>query len=828
MSLLLLALIACETRPGAADDLARPDPAPVVRAAPPPLPGAEALRLSVTEGTVRQRFGVADPLVFELQLPAGAHVTPRGLPSYTLDTAGYELSQGHTDLTLIQLELPLARTGDVDEMHGVSTNFDPSRLCFVGVPGCLWGDDDDGRWRGWRVRTEAGVETVTELQLTEVGAGEQINGSASLRRIGVVMDTADAPLDSADRIRLEYVGHLPRLATAWHGRPLVPRLRWRLDDVAPGQTCLAADPACWTALDPSDVQPLTLRGGALTFLRVIGPHDALRGRAITYRVQALDAWMNPTPIDGDLQLTIAGTPVGPTLTFQQSWTQSATLTPPRTGYAIVGVTDPFGVRVLAQPTQVATARTQLGRRLVGDIHAHTGIDATRAFTPSSDVLDHRGNFTHAYDALRYLKEVGGADFGAISEHSTWTPGWTPPAGSPVFAPGGPCHVMEPPNVDIGAWWADSQAQSLAFQRANQDFVVFPAWEWHGALEDGAHDAKLHRVVLFKHHDPRGALPMLPGSQPDRYPQCLLGFLDAVGRTPSDTLVFPHLMYADALNDDWTLTYDPSPAWATLADRQDAQRWQPAVEVFSSRNYGPGDYDGMDVLTAMEGAYETVGAPFPWSLRYAWREVGAVIGVIGASDNHTQMPGVDNPRDAAGVAVHHHEPGGVAYVVTNPALNYRDGIWDAFSRRATYATSGIRALAHFRMSEPVAAGVAPSWHVLGEAFSTSACTLDSAFEIVTGENIRVASLWSAHVGGPEGWNQAFQTPVLNTQLLQRTVPLTNPVPAGGAPQTWVYYVRAFTGPTAPRNATAAQLARDHQDAVWTSPIWVTWQDGGCAP
>ena len=55
----------------------------------------------------------------------------------------------------------------------------------------------------------------------------------------------------------------------------------------------------------TDVYSLTLRGGALTFLRVIGPHDALRGRAITYRVQALDAWMNPAHLHRVARLSIS-------------------------------------------------------------------------------------------------------------------------------------------------------------------------------------------------------------------------------------------------------------------------------------------------------------------------------------------------------------------------------------------------------------------------------------------------------------------------------------------------------------------------------------------
>jgi hypothetical protein len=53
-------------------------------------------------------------------------------------------------------------------------------------------------------------------------------------------------------------------------------------------------------------------------------------------------------------------------------------------------------------------------------------------------------------------------------------------------------------------------------------------------------------------------------------------------------------------------------------------------------------------------------------------------------------------------------------------------------------------------------------------------------------------------------------------------LSNPVEAGGAEQTWLYYVRAFLGASLEEGGSEDV----DRDAVWSTPIWVTWRDGDC--
>ena len=55
---------------------------------------------------------------------------------------------------------------------------------------------------------------------------------------------------------------------------------------------------------------------------------------------------------------------------------------------------------------------------------------------------------------------------------------------------------------------------------------------------------------------------------------------------------------------------------------------------------------------------------------------------------------------------------------------------------------------------------------------------------------------------------------NAEIHSGTVALTNPVAAAGRPQEWLYYVRAFL-------ETSGAEDGEPDDAVWSSPVWVTW-------
>jgi hypothetical protein len=219
----------------------------------------------------------------------------------------------------------------------------------------------------------------------------------------------------------------------------------------------------------------------------------------------------------------------------------------------------------------------------------------------------------------------------------------------------------------------------------------------------------------------------------------------------------------------------------------------------------------------EGNPDATGAYPPYALRYGWRDVQAVIGVVGASDNHVQTPGSDNLWSAArGPGGHHHEPGGAAFVLVDPTADPRDAVFDAIRARRTYATSGPRVWADFAASADGSV-----WPMGSDVGALSADALSLSVGLATPRLIRSATILAVKVGGADAYQTVGNWQGVNTAQLFDDVTIQNPVAPGGAPETWLYYLRAFTGDAVRPRATTLQRQQGNQDAVWTSPIWVTW-------
>jgi hypothetical protein len=103
--------------------------------------------------------------------------------------------------------------------------------------------------------------------------------------------------------------------------------------------------------------------------------------------------------------------------------------------------------------------------------------------------------------------------------------------------------------------------------------------------------------------------------------------------------------------------------------------------------------------------------------------------------------------------------------------------------------------------------------MGTQMSSSAASAQASITLLAGMNISTVQLWTVQVGGPAGSYAMVDTATPNAETYTATVPLNNPVPAGGGTQEWLYYVRAFMkAPNSPAN---------QDEAVWSSPIWITW-------
>lgn len=789
-----------------------------LRQAPPPMPGSEALRISEPEAEVGQRFDATHPLVFEFQVPPGVILPGRGLPPDLAGPPPLAAAYGPADdESVVQLELPLHRTHEVDEDPDVGRlgSFDPPRFCALQNNACLWGDDDDGRWRAWRVRDDGGVVTETELQLAHTFSDDYGNALfPALRVVGLWHDAAAAPLDELDRIRFEYVGHVPRRAT-WNG-PWRPRLRYRPES-AP-LPCPAAQRDCWVELDPSDVQPMEHRAGPPAALVVVAPLDAEVGQPATLRVISLDAWSNPSPLTGNATFSVAGRAVT-TVPFRGTWFATTTVTPPRPGLVELRATHPAVGHSIAQPVSV-TVGPPRWRRLVGDIHAHSGNHNADTFSSASSLGDHRGNFLRAEDALAYAREVVALDFAAISEHAAPYDGWSVPPHLTDFLPGGRCAVDPTPYLPAGDWWVESQTAAWSYQQAHPGFVTFPAYEWHGNYVTPQLQAPLHRIVLHRDHDPvtPWGLPMLPGNTNNRMPACLHAWLEGNGLTPDDVTVIPHMMAPNVNNRDWDLTYAPPPAFRATAPDIDPAPWIRVGEIFSSRNLRDADTTGQDVLTLFEG--DTMGTQPRYAFRYGWRDTEATIGVIAASDNHSGTPGSDDFWPTGGTPQHQHEPGGYAVVLTDPAQPTRDGIFDALLARRTYGTTAHRAWLDVVATTPT--GSFP----MGSEIDVHTCGLSLGVQLATPMPVRTLEVYTGHVGTRDPYRLLLREQRVNRTTVNRSLRVSNPVAPGGPPERWLYVVRAFSGRTVAARGNAAEIANNQQDAVWASPIWVTWHDGGC--
>jgi hypothetical protein len=801
LRLALLALAACAV-----------DVPEAAQAPPPPpaLPGAEVLRVSDPDVTIPHRFAAADPLTFELHVPV--LIPGRGLPPDA--TRRGPLSGGYApaaDQSVLQFELPTSPSGDTDEQRELASTgqFDPPRLCKLNRP-CLWNPDDDGRWRAWRIRSGPSGGAATEVQL----AHSWISPATQERNYTVVTAwlAEGQSFQPGDRVLLTYVGDAPHRATDWlsgDSAVLRPRLRYRPAPPGPAD-CPAADAACWVELDSSDVQGLALHPAAPTFLQVMAPLDTPANAPFTVALHALDAYANPAWTSATVTVQVDGAPVAPA-TFSDDW--RATITVPGLSAGLHRVTV-AGAPVTVIPQWVNAAGPTEPVRRVGDVHMHTGLEADTGFERGGSGGDHRGNFTRSWDALRYLREVAGHDFGALAEHGVQPVGWAPTSPSPDFQAGGPCAIEDLPPPGIRPdWWDVSQAISADFEATHPDFVTFPAYEWHGSLFGSGHAAALHRVVLYRdHRPPSQPHAMLPATQANRLPACLFRYLDTQGYDPSQVLVIPHMMYDNPDNDDWDLTYDPPPTAADSA--ADAARYQRVGEIFSARAY-PGDEAGR--LRRFEGAWVSAVGNKPYTFRYAWRDLSVVIGVIGSSDNHTQMPGADDPVPASGETPYHgHEPTGAAFVLTDPSADPRDGVYEGLYDRATYATSGVRAWLRFD------AEVAGVRHAMGSELDTSACAATLSYDLATPGPIQRSAVWGTGVGQAAPWTALDLVGDGTQSRATRTITLPNPVRRGQPAQRRMYYLQAEVG-VPPTSGPAAGV---NPDGVWSSPIWITWRGAAC--
>jgi hypothetical protein len=746
---------------------------------------AAAIPLAVfpTQVTARQHVGtIGMPFGFDFTVPA--LTCGGGVPSapwvWTVDKA------------IAQLELPQGLGGTDEENLSLGfDNFDEPRFCTVGAacPFAL----SDGLWRAYQIAPGGAVRR--EVQLGYAMADLYTFLGPYKPVIGAFLP-AGTCIPAGDHLRFVYRGHVPGRATAWTDAPFTAHFRHRSFGFG--------GPTAWTTLDDDDVQPLTIVADGARFVRALAPLDVAVDEDFTIAVVVTDRYGNPSPIDGIVSLS---GDVAAEVVFADAWRVEVPARYDTAGAHRVVPSLP-GARAVWHWT-VAWDGEPPVRRVLGDVHAHTGDGgAQRKFIGTFAPGDHRALYTRTWDALRYMREVAGLDFGAVSEHAVRWDGWSPPPAvmnDPAFtAPGGACVGDEVEIPNIVGWWSRQQLIVDLYQSTVEDrFVAYPAYEWHAHHTAAADKSMLHRVVLFRDFSPApylDPLPLLPGDVDDIPPQCIVRFLELAGFRDR-ALVVPHMMTSDDRNIDWDLTYDTSsmPPVATL---EQTEAYYRVGEIYSARSIDQARPAGKPTLTVFEGA--DAGAPEPWSFRHGWQARGARIGVIGSSDNHSQTPGVNDDFDLAGASFHTNEPGGYAVALATTAD--RAGIYDALARRASYATSGVRAWLD----------VTVAGSPMGTELTSSAPSTTVTIDLLAGMPISAVELWAAPVGAAGTGYQRIATPTAGGETYSAAVTIDNPVVPGGAPEAWLYYVRAFL------DAPGGGGSED--EAVWSSPVWITWTGG----
>jgi len=815
------------------------------------------------------------PLTFTFTVPSGTSIQSGGIPEGDFIYYGNDSNQ-----EVIQIELPRRGLAAVytDEEGQVKSwdknEFGSQGLALFDVAVLDPTRDPLGRGVNWSVEvTDAGECTEVMIANPTTIA---FSGKTDVRLLGVYAGTSDGSpceLPEGSRVKIEYTGHVPGRATRWgkaydqyfEEHTFRPHFRYRSFD--------GDSPSDWIVLSDDQVGQLSIEPypGNPAFASAIAPLDIVKDEPFAVNVILTDKYGNPRSYSGYVGLTLYQLGEYPVeldcIEFNEEWAKDITehgLPAEPLSYASAGIkkivptlysddecTEEHrveGVRSVSHWSVVSAADPGY-TRLMGDLHIHAGNGGSKIkFMEDSSPGDHIGLYTDTQKALEYLQYVAGYDFGAISEHAISWEGYyrdyllPKVAGDPAWEEEGECYTPdlmgEPPGLELPdpgfeTWWHGSQEAAYTYQQEQQDdFTVFPAYEWHTLhTNTGIDESPLHRIVLFQDFDaeawqtPEHDLPLLAGDIDDIPPQCLVYFLKEIcGYGPDvqgrEVLTIPHMMMASSYNLEMPLTYGGD--YSHLADFETMDDYQRVGEIFGGRNF---DQAGYSPLTVFEG--DSVN-PETYSYRHGWREMGAHIGLIGASDNHYQMPGVNDtrraaqglPEDEQGTKYQYSHTGGAAFVLAeDPATgSARSAIFSAFKERHTYATSGVRAwLGFYNMG---------GGEMMGSRIEENGDYIVLVFSLLAGMEISNFQLVGARVGDSDQEYKplVYDSPTGPTAagtfyaggeiyIGYKVIP--NPVRyLSDEPGTeWLYYVRAFL------NAHGCDQGPD--EMVWSSPIWVTW-------
>jgi hypothetical protein len=220
---------------------------------------------------------------------------------------------------------------------------------------------------------------------------------------------------------------------------------------------------------------------------------------------------------------------------------------------------------------------------------------------------------------------------------------------------------DPPVFDEVAWNLSNDIADEFYQRGR--FTTFYGYEWTASATQG------HHVILYNDRESKVLNHIDYPTKQDIY--------KAFDEQNKPVVMIPHIMWAQPDHGIWE---DVNNKYRTVG------------EMYSLWN------NRFLLQPADEPQRFELGIDNPWSFQYAWNK-GHKIGVVGSTDNHTAHPGANN------WTAYTQHAGGLAAALSKG--NNRQGIWDSFRKRRTYATSGVRILLEFTADG----------HYMGEEYST---------------------------------------------------------------------------------------------------------------
>ncbi|MCK5033567.1 MAG: DUF3604 domain-containing protein [Calditrichia bacterium] len=398
----------------------------------------------------------------------------------------------------------------------------------------------------------------------------------------------------------------------------------------------------------------------------------------------------------------------------------------KNGFQCINASD-GEIKAVNNYSYVSESKPKL-KRLFGDTHYHTGTGTTNhEFTKTGRGGDHRGHHTSAINAYQYARDVMRLDFASTSEHDNGLLAYSA--------------------------WNRSQEITESFNLPGK-FTTFFAYEW--TSPSTSHEG--HHIILYKNKGNK----VFGYSEYDTKHELWNAFdkqnLPAI-MIPHCTWTKPNHAIWDKVNNNYRIIGEIYSLWNNrflIQPGDDTQRFELSVNN-------------------------------KWSYQYAWAN-GHKIGVIGSSDNHTGLPGLNNFTTAC---VH---AGGLAVVLAKE--NDRDNIWDGFQNRHTFATTGTRIYLDFTCDG----------HLMGSEYSTNEIPLLAVkvagtnkielIEIVKFDGNEYKTIYTVK---PENRISIFQFKDENFT------------------EDSTYYVRVKQVDEIWRS----QWAYGNAEMAWSSPIWVNY-------